>query len=235
MLFKMIMNYAFESEQILKNPVSKLNFLKDVQKEITYWSLAECKRFLKLVKDDHYHDFYLLTLNTGLRLGEVTGLCWDCIDFDRRIIEIKRSMSSNGLQESTKSKRIRFVPMNNEIYNILISRSKKKESLQFVFTSPNSSQVNYRHFTERVFKVKLKELNLRSIKFHDLRSTFASNFCMQGGDIFSLSKILGHSSVAITQDRYAFLNHEFLQEQMTNFSISNTNSPILALTDQATG
>ena len=123
-----------DNEYLLKNPVAKVKFLKEKQKKIVYWTKSECSLFLQRVKDDHYHDLYFLTISIGLRLGEVTGLCWNCIDFKNRQIQIKRKMTASGLDESTKSKKIRFVPMTDEVYDLLLRRSKKKESLQFVFT-----------------------------------------------------------------------------------------------------
>ena len=58
--------------------------------------------------NNFYYTLFLIALNTGMRLGEIAGLCWDCVDFNRKQIIIKRTMTRIGLEESTKSKKNRI-------------------------------------------------------------------------------------------------------------------------------
>ena len=58
---------------------------------------------------------------------------------------------------------------------------------------------------KKIFKRMTLEAGVKLIRFHDLRHTFASNFLMSGGNIYDLQKILGHSSVQITERYTHFL------------------------------
>jgi integrase len=59
----------------------------------------------------------------------------------------------------------------------------------------------------------LRRARIQDFRFHDLRHTFASHFAMNGGDLYALAEILGHSSPKVTIDRYAHLSPEFVQAQ----------------------
>ncbi len=227
-ILKMTFNYAVELDYLYQNPALKLKLLKTELKDINYWSMPECSIFLKQLQNDDNYDFYLVALNTGMRLGELIGLTWDSVDFNKSQIKVQRTMTREGLQETTKSKRERSVPMNRAVKESLLKLYSNKKCLKFVFTTPNNKPLSYEHFTYRVFNKTVKKINMRKIRFHDLRTTFASNFCMQGGNVFTLSKILGHSSVEITQKRYAFLNDQFLKEEMSKFEITANFSTVSA-------
>jgi integrase len=227
-VLKMSFIYAVEMNYLYQNPALKLKFLKTEVREINYWSMYECSNFLNQTRNDHYYEFYLVALNTGMRLGELIGLTWDSINFKESRIKVQRTMTRDGLQETTKSKRERSIPMNQTVKDTLLELHNNRRCLKFVFTNPKNKPVSYEHFTYRVFNKMTRSLNMRRIRFHDLRTTFASNFCMQGGDIFTLSRVLGHSSVEITQNRYAFLNDHFLKEEMNKFEITSDFSTVSA-------
>jgi len=61
----------------------------------------------------------------------------------------------------------------------------------------------------RLFSEALKGSGIASFRFHDLRHTFASHYVMAGGDLLTLSRILGHTTTAMTQ-RYAHLASDYL-------------------------
>ncbi|ATH07077.1 hypothetical protein BIY24_03735 [Halobacteriovorax marinus] len=114
MNFKTIMNDAEKMGYILKNKVRGYKELKQKRRDLTYWNKEEVKTFLNYTEyNDELHDLYVLTLNTGLRLGEVCGLCWDKVDFESNQIIISRSLTRNGLRDSTKGGQSRYLPMND--------------------------------------------------------------------------------------------------------------------------
>ena len=71
----------------------------------------------------------------------------------------------------------------------------------------------YEHLTDREFTRAIKLAGVKRIRLHDLRTTYASHFCINGGNILALSRILGHKSVTITQKFYASVNSDFLKTQ----------------------
>ena len=228
-LLKSIMNYAVKAQNVIINPFTNIDFISIQKKSLNYWLPNEANKFLSANIHSPYYVLYLVALNTGMRKGELCGLCWDMINFESRQIFVERSVDRYELKETTKSKKRRIVPMNHVVYEALLELSKNKKSLQYVFTDKNNNPANYMHLGDRFFRKAIKEADVKPIRFHDLRTTFASNFCMLGGDIFALSKILGHHSVLITQERYAELHPDFLKREANIISFSPENSPHVAL------
>lgn len=158
-------------------------------------------------------------LNTGLRIGEIAGLCWDCINFEKRQILVKRSVSRmTGLQEYTKTKAIRYFPINDEVLDVLRYQFKNQKSDKFVFTTPKGEIIKPDHFSSRQFKDALDRANIKRVRFHDLRHTFASHYMMNGGNIYDLQKLLGHKDITTTM-KYAHLSpdHLLAASKVVNF------------------
>lgn len=214
MVFKTVLNDAVRSNNLLKNPIKGYPELKEPPRDLTYWSKEEIKIFLDYVKNDPFYDLYVVTLNTGLRLGEILGLQWDKVDFVNGQIVVSRSLGRSGLKHTTKTHKSRFIPMNSKVKTILEKRCKERLNDQFVFTESNGSHLDYNHVTERHFMVAQREAGLsKIIRFHDLRHTFASHFMMNGGNLYTLQKLLGHSDIQTTMI-YAHLDAEFLKQSV---------------------
>ena len=230
-VFKIVLNDAVRTEQLIKSPFTNLSFIPKQERELNYWLPAEVNKFIQSNKDDFYLNLYLLTINLGLRLSEVIGLRWKSISLDQRTITVQEIMTRQGLQSFTKSKKIRYLPMNDTVFSILNEMSTNKNSLEFLFQGKNGKEIDFQHFTQRSFYRAVDRAGVKRIRFHDLRTTFASNFVMNGGDIYALSRLLGHSSVQITQDKYAHLHPSFLasQSSIVNFSLDSTNKDSLRL------
>lgn len=214
MVFKTVLNDAVKSNNLLKNPIKGYPELPVPPRDLTYWSKEEVKTFLDFVKNDPYYDLYAVTLNTGLRLGEILGLLWDKVDFVNGQIVVSRSLSRSGLKNSTKTNRTRFIPMNAKAKTILEKRFKERLNDQFVFAESNGDHLDYNHLTERHFMVAQRESGIKKlIRFHDLRHTFASHFMMNGGNLYTLQKLLGHSDMQTTMI-YAHLDSDFLKQSV---------------------
>jgi len=172
---------------------------------------AEVRRFLIAARDagEAVHVLYAAALYTGMRQGELAGLRWEDVDFDKRLITVQRSFT-----KPTKARRVRYVPILNPLLPPL-RRWRLATPGRLVF--PNNRGRMHQPaawvFQERLHKVldgagfdrpEPGSRRVHYIRFHDLRHTFASHWVMKGGDIFKLQKILGHQSMEMTQ-RYAHL------------------------------
>lgn len=144
-----------------------------------------------------------------MRKGELAGLRWDDVDFERRLITVQRSYHG-----PTKAGDVRYVPILDPLLPVLRDwRLRCPGDLAF----PNG-RGRMRDEGSRVFKPVFRRVLARAgfamterygrprpyIVFHDLRHTFASHWVMKSGDLFKLQKILGHKSVQMTM-RYAHL------------------------------
>ncbi len=188
----------------------------------------EVARFLRAAADEgpDVHALYSTAVYTGLRAGELAGLRWDDVDFDRRLIAVQRSFDG-----PTKSGKTRHVPILDVLLPVLRSwRLARPGRLVF----PNHAD-EMQHPGARVFDDVLRRVLARGgfplvevdgktrgyIRFHDLRHTFASHWVMRGGDIFKLQKILGHQSMSMTQ-RYAHLAPEVFAEDLGRFGVGES-------------
>ena len=226
---KIFMNEAVKTGFLHKTPFTQLKLIPVQNRDLNYWLPHEIQKFLESVKSDHYYELYLVALTLGLRKGELLGLMWDCINFDKRSVTIKRAMTENGLEEYVKGKKIRYLPLNDSVYEAFENLKRKSKSLNYVFSTPKGDKVCYHHFTDREFNKAVQKACVKKIRFHELRTTFASNFMMNGGDIFVLSKWLGHSSVTITENSYAHLHNSYLdtQKNIVNFDLNNSNLRVI--------
>jgi integrase len=152
------------------------------------------------------HPLFAVLVYTGLRRGEAVGLRWSDVDLDRRIVSVRRSYSGQ-----TKSSKHRIVPIPTELATILDAYRKAdpwKRDLCFPNTSGEMISRNTK--LEELFRSALGRVGLPRMRVHDLRHVFASHFVMGGGDIFTLQRILGHSTPQLTSDTYAHLSPKHL-------------------------
>ena len=219
-LFKQSLEFACsgkgEHRLLDRNPLHGFPFFKTIDKEISYWEDYEIKDFLKNVQHNHYYNLYLIAINTGMRLGELAGLKVKKIDFKKNFVIVSNSLKrrkGGGYQNgSTKNKLTRYFPMNKTVRRIFLTLAKGKKGTDFVFTGENGRPVDIDHFCERKFKPIQATIGIEApIRFHDLRHTYASTFMMNGGDLFTLQKLLGHKKIETTLI-YAHLSPNYMQD-----------------------
>lgn len=218
--FKQVLKFATcgkgERRILDRNPLEGLPYLPVVEKDMEYWEEEEVMCFLGRATWDHYFDFYEIGLNTGMRLGEVSGLQVKKIDFKRNIIIVSNALTpkegGGHILGPTKGKITRYLPMNDTVRLILKSRVSGKRPNDYLFKDERNNLIPVYHLCSRKFKPLQRKLGMRKIiRIHDLRHTYASNYMMSGGDIFSLQRLLGHADIKDTQ-KYAHLSPSFMQD-----------------------
>lgn len=155
----------------------------------------------------------MIAINTGLRLSEIIGLKWEDIDFENRILYVKRNVWKCGKEfmESTPKTKSgqRSVPINDKLFNYLL-KIKVDDKNCYVITGLSQSKDgrNIQKTNERL----CKKLDIKYCGFHAYRHAFATRLLETSQDFKSISEIMGHSSIAITQNIY---NHP-TEEQRQN-------------------
>jgi integrase len=180
---------------------------------------AERDMFLRAARDEGGLVFtlYATAVFTGMRAGELAGIRWDDIDFDKRLITVQRSFTG-----PTKAGDVRYVPILDALLPLLRTwRLRCAGTIVFPNRDGRMLQPSGRVFQEVLHRVlactELPKRDRRGksrpyVTFHDLRHTFASQWMMAGGDLFKLQKILGHKSSQMTL-RYAHLTpHAFKED-----------------------
>ena len=199
-VLKQMLGDAIKFNYLIRGPLKGMKSIPIPQRSLTYWMPEQIEQFLSRNLDDPAYPIFLLALNTGMRRGELMGLCWDKVSLDKRVIEISRTRDHReGLRDTTKTKVLRHIPINDTVWEMLERPSRNKNHERFVFAKKDGSLPDPNHLSDRDFKKAIKRAFVTPrIRFHDLRATYASNFVMAGGDIFALSKLLGHTSVEMT-------------------------------------
>jgi integrase len=201
------------------NPVSNVLIWKERQLTFDYWqTLKECQDYLLEAEkiSSCFYSFAVLALNTGARVGELMALQNQDVDLkNRRIHLCKLKEYRNGeICNRTKGGGDRWLGMNDEIYKVLLSHrqlSKFNSPKDFVLHQPNGESMNASTIRRIHWRV-CKRANLRKLRIHDLRHTFASHYVMNGGTLHDLQSLLGHSSPVMTQ-RYAHLAPGYLESK----------------------
>jgi integrase len=147
------------------------------------------------------YTFYLVSVRTGVRVGEMLALEWSDIDLDNRFMEVSKSYNVNTKKVGqTKNKKIRKVDLTHATVEALkkLRKDKKVLGIKFVFSNSKGKRVNYRRLVDI-----LKKIAPRPIRIHDLRHTYVTLRVAKGDNILDVSRQLGHHSVAFTIDKYA--------------------------------
>jgi site-specific recombinase XerD len=122
--------------------------------------------------------------------------------------------------------------MNPEVRDVLDKVWRTQTDPKYVFVAANGRPFNPDHFSKRHLRKALTKAGVREITFHVLRHTYASNFVMNGGSIYDLQKILGHTKVEMTMI-YAHHSPEHLKGAIETVRFSKdgnqSTSPYLAL------
>ncbi|MBN1293471.1 MAG: site-specific integrase [Candidatus Latescibacteria bacterium] len=180
-----------------------------------YLTKEEAERLLT-VSPPYLKEIIIFALGTGVRKSEMFNLMWD----DVVINEVFKYGAITVMGKGNKRRTIR---MNKTVYNLLNKKMKEKDSI-YVFPSMKT----YKNLThvKRSFATALKKAGIENFRFHDLRHTAASWMVQSGVDLYSVQKILGHSSIRSTQ-RYAHLSPGYLENEISkidNFLSRNNDS-----------
>jgi integrase len=135
----------------------------------------------------------LTALTTGMRVSEIFALTWS---------DILHSESLIAVRSKLKGGRFRYVPLTPELA-AEYRRSPKGLGAEQIFPAKQGAKGD-RQRVEGSFRTLLDVAKIKNFRFHDLRHTFASWYMMNGGDLYELAKILGHSNIKMTE-RYAKL------------------------------
>lgn len=191
----------------LLTKVPKIELLKVPPQKFKYLSFEESE-FLLNNTNGIWHDMFLLAMKTGLRFGEIIALQWSDINFDTNQITICHSIS-RGLIGSTKSNKIRYIPILDSVREMLKDRP---QTGQYVFSLDDNKPLNQGHCIKSLTRI-CRQLNIRRINWHMFRHTFASHLANRNISLQAIQQLLGHSDIKTTM-RYAHLSPAMLTDSI---------------------
>ncbi len=225
------------------NPLDAVIIPRVEKKQIRTLEDSDMVTFLNAIRGDPYELVLFVTAFTGLRQGEVLGLTWDCVDFENSTLLINKQHN-----RVKGDKEFRFSSLKNDKIRVLTAAAdvmdalKKQKALQekwkidagglwdnrddLVFTTELGRYINNKTLYMN-FKRVMKTVGLDSLRFHDLRHTYAVNSLRAGDDIKTVQENLGHATAAFTLSTYAHASPGMKKE-----SANRMEQYIKALTNQ---
>lgn len=197
---------AEDEELILKNPCTRIKRVAVDEKHIEVFTLREQRKLEYGVRQDGRLRMFgiLISLYTGLRLGELLALTWSDVDFVRNTLAINKTKTSycvdaNGYTKPKTKSSVRLIPIPPNVVAML--RLMKKHSTCQWVVEYNGNPIHERGY-QALFERLQRRLGIRPRGFHALRHTFATRAMECGTDCKTLSELMGHANAMITINRY---------------------------------
>lgn len=220
---------AVENEILQFSPMQNMKRPKprkdEITKEAIVYTESEIQNIIECLNQEplKWKALIMFAIDSGCRRGEIIGLKWEEIDFKTGKVNICRNAqytSGKGTYISTpKNGKSRVIYLNPPALKVLAEWKRKQAFLHFAqglpnngfcFTQDNGEMMNPQAPTSYLTRFG-KKYNLPGIHPHALRHTMATISIVNGADIVSISKKLGHSNTSITLDVYSHANEEAQQ------------------------
>ena len=206
------------------NPTDACTLPRTEKKEINPLDEEQIAAFLKAIEGHRHELLYKVALFTGMREGEVLGLMWDCVDFEKGTITIKRQLRREQKKggkyyiTTPKSDKPRTITPASWVMKLLRTQKVRQAEQQLkmgplwedsgmVFTNETGGYLSYRTVYD-CFKRIVAQIGTPSTRFHDLRHTFAVASLRAGDDIKTVQSNLGHHTAAFTLDVYGHVTEQ---------------------------
>jgi integrase len=229
-------------KKAIKKGILKDDFLSDISlprevKKIRVWSEEDIYTFLdapnRILNLTRHFIGFVISIQTGMRMGEVLGLRWKDIDFENKLIFIRQTLAKNEddsysfVDEGKTSSAIRVIYISDS----LIEELKKHKTLleneilivgnayhkyDLVVCTQTGNWVHPNNF-RRAFKVTIEQLNLPKIRVHDLRHTHATYLLSKQVNPKIIQERLGHKNVNITLNTYSHSLPSMQREVISKF------------------
>lgn len=214
-VLKTALKYAEKLNFVKKTLYENVQLPKMQKRKLRLFTQAEHKKLLSEVRMTNKGLAVLLSLETGMRIGEIAGLKWTDIDFMNQTITIRRTLQRVSTEpESIKKTHIiegkpksetseRMIPLSAHLLKRLLFEVKTSQSEYVVsngtrYMDPRTIRYQFRRLLEK--------LKLPICSFHALRHSFATRCLEKGINIAVISSLMGHSSTKMTLDIYTNSN-----------------------------
>lgn len=178
--------------------------IKTAKGRVLFYSAEDIKKLLNTCPDN-WQLVILLGCRAGLRRGEIVNLEWGDIDLNKKIITIQPKQHWHP-----KDYECRDIPIDNLLFKAL---SKADKTSAKVIQTKYNKDFTLEGISQYFITKVLKKAGLRG-SLHTLRHTFASHLVQNGVDLYTVSKLLGHSSIKTTEI-YAHLSPNTYQKAIT--------------------
>ncbi|WP_421867388.1 Arm DNA-binding domain-containing protein [Marinobacter adhaerens] len=175
------------------SPYQGIKSLKVPRSDVEPFSLEEVRLILDTVRKD-FTNYYTVRFFTGLRTGEIDGLHWDCVDFQRRQILVRQALVEGKIEQTKTDGSYRHVEMSQLVLDALKDQKKATGSNTFVFCNREGNPLNHNNVTKRVWYPLLRHLSLRKRRPYQTRHTAATLWLAAGENPEWIARQMGHTT-----------------------------------------
>ncbi|WSN71813.1 site-specific integrase [Streptomyces sp. NBC_01361] len=229
------LTHAVSEEEISKNVASLVKVPKPRRRRIKPWSVAEAGRFLAdaAAREDHLFAAWMLVLCLGLRRGEVLGLTWKSVDFERGELYVDHQIQRAGRQilhrETKTEDSDDYLPLPAVCIKALRMRRGQQsgdrkaagdgwqDDRGLVFTTKYGTPIEPGNLT-RMFALRTRRAGLRVIPLRNTRHTCSSLLVALKVHPKVAQRILRHSQIAMTMEVYAEASEEEVRSALDQLS-----------------
>lgn len=236
---------AVASDLISKNVAKQITteITKEEKKPRRVLTVKETEIFLAEAESTFYYNLFVVALETGMRIGELSGLQWEDIDYKEKVVHVRHSMtyfSKDGkyqfeLHPTKTNKGLRDIPLTSKAIVALRQQYFIKQTLvnsgkeplkgfdNLVFVSKNNKPTTQFLVSECIGGILKKihknnpDLVFEKITPHCFRHTFATRWLEAGVPIKTVSAMLGHSQLQLTTDLYMHVTQDSLFKGLEQF------------------
>ena len=175
------------------SPYQGIKSLKVPRSDVEPFSLEEVRLILDTVRKD-FTNYYTVRFFTGLRTGEIDGLQWDCVDFQRRQILVRQALVEGKIEQTKTDGSYRHVEISQLVLDALKDQKKATGSNTFVFCNREGNPLNHNNVTKRVWYPLLRHLSLRKRRPYQTRHTAATLWLAAGENPEWIARQMGHTT-----------------------------------------
>ena len=223
------LKYAVKTDMLVQNVADKVDRPKKNSFQPVFLSAEEMQKMFEALRGTKLELPVLVAAFYGFRRGEVLGLKWDAIDFERGTISVIRTVTTITLdgkqteieQQSAKTKSsLRTLPLIGSFREYFLQVKEAQELNKqvcgncynheydgFVFVDELGERMRANYLTS-AFPKFLEDHGLRRMRFHDLRHSCASLLLANGVPLKHIQEWLGHSDFTTTANIYAHLDYK---------------------------
>jgi integrase len=206
-MFRKACDWGYCSSEKLKE-IRNVKFLRENNQRVRFLQTEECQKLINVCEKHsrlkHLKPIIITALNTGLRRGEILSLKWEQVDFKGRMIHLR----GKGRDEN------RQIPINEALAETFREMVRRIDT-PYVFADSRGNP--YKHIRE-AFASACRRSDIEDFRFQDLRHTFACHLVKAGVEIGTVSKLLGHKSMAMTL-RYSSLAPDHMTAAVNTLNI----------------
>jgi len=191
-LLTMILTEAADRYQFT-NPTQNIKRLKNPRKEIHPFSLDEVRAIIATIRSD-YRDYATVRFFTGMRTGEVHGLKWSRVDWDKKQILVRETVQHGRVEYTKTDGSQREIEMSGVVEQALRAQLSVTGHHEYVFCTREGTPMDANNFTQRVWYPLLRHLGMKKRRPYCCRHTAATLWLASGENPEWIARQLGHTT-----------------------------------------